>query len=320
MKKAHNCFYSCLGFLLISSVSFAQEKNTLNNEDSASLFLEEYSDTFQEAFFEALKQKGIENYDKTINLLLDCKRIKDDNNVVDFELAKAYKETKQYDLAEEYAINAVNSDPENYWYLNTLVTILSSKRSSIGTIKNQIPEGNIIFKQNLAEIYYDHNNFLATTAVLNTLEPSDFTRKLNSKLKVSIKQAEEKSTSFSFSTTNNTKSKSGNSTDENTTIEHYKTRILGLLRSKSYILLDNLSKDALENYPAQPYFYYARGVALNHKKKYREAIQVLEESLDYMLDDIKLSNKIYEELVDAYTAIHNTVKASIYKQKIKPGF
>lgn len=37
-------------------------------EESAEISLELYSDEFQEYFFEALKQKGIENYDKAINL------------------------------------------------------------------------------------------------------------------------------------------------------------------------------------------------------------------------------------------------------------
>ena len=46
----------------------AQQRD-MNIEDSSEVFLEEYSDTFQENFFEALKQKGIENYDKAINLL-----------------------------------------------------------------------------------------------------------------------------------------------------------------------------------------------------------------------------------------------------------
>ncbi len=319
MKKIVIYFYSCLGFLIISSASFAQENNTIDKEDNAALFLDEYSDTFQEKFFEALKQKSIENHDKTINLLLECKKIDKSNKVIDYELAKAYKETKQYDLAEIYAINAINSEPENYWYLYTLVSILSSKRSGISTIKDFLPENNLIYNQNLALIYYNTNNYLASINVLNTIEKSKFTDNLNTKLKIGLKQAEENTNSFSFSTATNNRNNSSES-HENATIETYKNRIIGLLRSKSYIQLDNLSKEALENYPAQPYFYYVRGVALNHKKKHREAIQVLEESLDYMLDDIKLSNKIYQELVDAYTAIYNTVKASIYKRKIKPGF
>ena len=45
---------------------FAQE---IVREDD----LGDVSDGFQTAFFEAIKQKGIENYDKAINLLVKCK-------------------------------------------------------------------------------------------------------------------------------------------------------------------------------------------------------------------------------------------------------
>jgi len=76
----------------------------------------------------------------------------------------------------------------------------------------------------------------------------------------------------------------------------------------------------LENYPSQPFFYYARGYALNKKKKHNEAIDVLEAALDYLLDDPSLANKIYQQLADAYTATNNTSKANMYLRKVKPGF
>jgi len=74
-------FYLLLGILFLGLVfvptsCYAQEKpSEINIEDSAEVFLEEYSDDFEEAFFEALKQKGIENYDRAINLFLECKRL-----------------------------------------------------------------------------------------------------------------------------------------------------------------------------------------------------------------------------------------------------
>lgn len=42
-------------FFWVLGNSFAQE------EESAELFLDEYTDEFQETFFEGLKQKGIQN-------------------------------------------------------------------------------------------------------------------------------------------------------------------------------------------------------------------------------------------------------------------
>jgi hypothetical protein len=39
-----------------------------------------------------------------------------------------------------------------------------------------------------------------------------------------------------------------------------------------------------------------------------------------MLDDVPLVNKIYQELVDAHTAMNNSSKANMYLRMIKPGF
>jgi hypothetical protein len=65
-------YIGCLitGMLLIHGTLFAQDE-----EESAAVSLEAYTDEFQEHFFEALKQKGIENYDKAINELLVCRQL-----------------------------------------------------------------------------------------------------------------------------------------------------------------------------------------------------------------------------------------------------
>ena len=74
--------YLMLLMLGIGPVVWAQE------EESAEISLEAYTDTFQEKFFEALKEKGIENFDRASALLQECKQMQPDNPVVDHELAK----------------------------------------------------------------------------------------------------------------------------------------------------------------------------------------------------------------------------------------
>ena len=60
-----------LGLHLITVQTSAQEEEPdINVEETAELFLEDYSDDFQEYFFEGLKQKAIENHDKAIHLFL----------------------------------------------------------------------------------------------------------------------------------------------------------------------------------------------------------------------------------------------------------
>ncbi|WP_158975083.1 lipopolysaccharide assembly protein LapB [Cellulophaga sp. L1A9] len=315
MKRKFLLAYSVMGIFMISSPSIAQ-KPIDSDKESADLYLEEYSDDFQEKFFEGLKQKGIENYDKAINLFLDCKNIDPEAKAIDHELAQVFLETKQLDLAQEHAINAVNSDPENYWFLQSLVRILQLRHDGINSVESQIPFENLSLKKNLALVYYQIQNYKGALTILNSLETSKFTENLYAKIRAGIKEQEENSETYSYSTTVS----SGTRNTESGSIEHYKNYISNLIRNKNYIILDTISKEALQNYPAQPYFYYTRGLALNHKKKYREAIAILEESLDYMLDDISLANKINKELSVAYNGIHNAAKANMYLRKIKPGF
>lgn len=304
-----------LGFLIISSYCYGQEKNTLE-EDSAEVFLDEYSDTFQEKFFEALKQKGIENYDKAIVSFLECKKINPENKTIDFELAKLYLETKQLDLAQEYAINSIKSDPENFWYLHNLISILNLKRSDVGEIENLVSVNNtIVFKQNLALIYYQMENYKKAIDVLNSLKTSAFTENLSAKINQNLEQLKQNNETITLSEHPIKKFK-----EETGTFTSFKTKIETLISTKNYLELDPVSKDALDNFPAQPFFYYARGFVLNKKGNYTDAVRVLEESLDYMLDDLPLKNKIYKELVDAYTALNNTIKANLYQKKINPGF
>jgi len=313
MKQIFYSYLLLLGFLSTSIPTYAQEEK-IEVEDSAEVFLEEYSDDFQEKFFEALKQKGIENYDRAINLLLECKLLDADNKVLDHELAKVYLADKKYLPAQDYGIGALISEPTNFWYLNTLVEILQKQGNSIDNVKSSIPYDTTKLKENLALIYFKQKNYKSAKAVLAGLRKSVFTEDLTSKINDSIesrKQKEIATQSISFSGTNNSRSDPS---------KGYIAQIKGLILANSFLQLERISEEALENYPSQPYFYYAYGLALNKKGKHREAIELLEAGLDYMTGDISLANDIYTTLADAYNAINNSVKANMYLRKIKPGF
>ncbi|MDV7395725.1 hypothetical protein RZS08_30325, partial [Arthrospira platensis SPKY1] len=57
-------------------------------------------DQFQEAFFESIKQKGIENYDKAIAQLYVCLSLNESKAVVHQELGRNYLKLKKYAEAE----------------------------------------------------------------------------------------------------------------------------------------------------------------------------------------------------------------------------
>ncbi|WP_158524866.1 tetratricopeptide repeat protein [Mesonia sp. K7] len=68
------------------------------------------------------------------------------------------------------------------------------------------------------------------------------------------------------------------------------------LEQKAYDLAYKRSNAALEIYPSQPYFYYYKGVAASQIGKKQEAINLLKEGLDYIIDDENLTLKINTEL------------------------
>jgi len=312
MKKTLFTFIFLFGFFLIPTAFYAQEEiPDIDIEESAEVFLDEYSDDFQEAFFEALKQKGIENYDKAINLLLECKQLQPDNIVIDYELAKAYLEDGQYISGQEYAITAVNAEPDNLWYLNTLVLLVQKQGNTIDGLASQLSFSNTELKENLALIYFKQKKYEKALKVLSPLDASTFSDELESKIKDSIEKEGSKTKKTEFTIVNS-------SAPDPT--QGYKTQIQGLIRINSNMQLLKVSEEALDNYPLQPYFYYAYGYALNKNGKNREAIEVLESGMDYLLNDISLANKIYTQLANAYTTMNNSVKANMYLSKVKPGF
>ncbi|MFS4492805.1 tetratricopeptide repeat protein [Maribacter sp. 2308TA10-17] len=304
-------FTALMGQVLL----IAQEKDSeINIEESAEVFLEEYSDDFEEAFFEALKQKGIENYDRAINLFLECKRLDDKNIVIDHELAKAYFLNKNYNLARDYGVAALISEPENSWYLNTLVEALEKQGSSIEDLDMGIFSDNLKLQQNLALIYYKKEKYEDALAVLKNLKKTTFLDDLTSKINDSIEKRNKISQKTTFSATVN------NTSESTSSLNGYKGRIQSLIRTNNHMILKQVAADAAENFPSQPYFYYAQGYAFNKTGKHRDAIEVLEASLDYLVGDISLANKIYSELGEAYNGINNSVKANMYLRKVKPGF
>ena len=278
-------------------------------EESAEVFLEEYTDEFQENFFEALKQKGIENYDKAINLFLECKRLDPESTVVDHELAKAYLADKNYIKAQEYAIVTVISEPESEWFLNTLVETIQRQGSTIDAIKASIPYDNAVLKENLALIYYKRQNYQEALNILNSIKKTTFSNTLALKIKDSLEQLKKPAP----------KAKNEIVATNQNPLENYKKQISTLIESQDYKALENRAAEALENFPSQPFFYYAHGLALNKTGRQEEALTLLETALDYLIDDNVLANKIYNELAACHSALGNTSKANMYLSKIKSG-
>ncbi|SHI51088.1 tetratricopeptide repeat protein [Pseudozobellia thermophila] len=314
MKKRGYIAFLSVWMLSVAMPSYGQEEApAVDVEKSAELFLENYSDAFQETFFEALKQKGIENYDKAINLLLQCKELDAGKVVVDHELAKVYLKEKQYPLAQDYALNALENEPENLWYADTFVETLRKQGKPFESVVGLLPAGSKV-KENLALAYFKKKDYETALGILNTAKASKFTAELSSKINDSIK----KKTKTSH--TNDVPARVSGENDDSGSYRQYKEKIDQFIRDEDLNMLDQVAQEALDNYPLQPFLYYARGYALNRRSSFEEAIEVLETGLDYLVDDGSLANRFYQELSDAYNSINNSVKANMYLRKIKPGF
>ena len=291
--------------------SYAQEDQDIDVEQSAEVFLEEYSDTFQENFFEGLKQKGIRNYDRAITYFLECKKLQPQNTVVSFELAKFHLYDKQLIVAQEYALEALNGEPENYWYAETLINIVEARKSVIEEVKEELPWNNTVLRGNIAEIYFLKGNYLNAKSVLKGVKTSKKYERLEMKITDSIAKQSKKINPI-------VQSPKPVSSQDLDSVEDYKIQIETLLGATTdNVKLFQTTEEAIENFPSQPYFYYANGAALNRAQKHKEAIDILETALDYLIDDVSLENAIYKELINAYTATNNTSKANMYLSKIK---
>ncbi|MCV2485675.1 tetratricopeptide repeat protein [Flavobacterium sp. SH_e] len=74
------------------------------------------TDEYQDSFYESLKQKGIENYDKAIVSLEKCIKLKPNDAVAYFELGKNYLLLKQYQNAQDAFEKATQLNPKNKWF------------------------------------------------------------------------------------------------------------------------------------------------------------------------------------------------------------
>lgn len=275
-------------------------------EESAALTHEDNTDAFQENFFEALKQEGIENYDKAINFLLACRELEPDNVVVSYELARNYLANGQPLLSFEAALPPVNADPANYWYLNILVAAAVRQGISIEHFRDRIPYDNKVLKENLARILYEEEQYRAALALLPELQNSAMANVLERKIQDSLEKKETVEVAPAPATARNP-------------MENLRVELDSLLNAGEFERLQARSAEAVELFPSFPYFHYLQGLALNKGGKFSEAAAVLEEGLNYLLDDLVLEENMYRALAAAYTGLGNSSRANMYLSKIKSG-
>ena len=135
MKKQFYILILLIGIVLIPQPSYAQVDFNKKPDDD----LGNVEDDFQEYFFEALKQKGIENYDRAVDALHKCLNLNSKLPVIYFELGKNYNKLKNFGAAEDNLKQAISMQPDNVWFLDELYDVYYQQddiKNALKTVNN----------------------------------------------------------------------------------------------------------------------------------------------------------------------------------------
>jgi tetratricopeptide (TPR) repeat protein len=160
-----NSHIALLVFFLLGfgSRSLAQQ----NPEDIA---LEE--NKTEEYFFEALTQRGIENYDKAIIALQKALEKEPKNAAFLFELGKNQLDVKNYIAAEMAFKNAIEIDAKQRWYWNGLYDIYYQTKAfdkAIGVVQKLV-EFDPNMREDLVSLYMTTDQKEKALALLKEME------------------------------------------------------------------------------------------------------------------------------------------------------
>ena len=129
-------------------------------------------DEFQEHFFEALKQKGIENYDRAVDALHKCLNLNSKLPIIYFELGKNYNKLKNFGAAEDNLKKAISMQPDNVWFLDELYDVYHQQddiKNALKTVK-QLVKYHPDYKEDLAALYVREEKYKQALDILDELD------------------------------------------------------------------------------------------------------------------------------------------------------
>lgn len=168
MKLKSQILLFILGIIFIPQTLFAQVDFNKTPDDD----LGNFEDKFQEYFYEALKQKGIENYDRSIKALLKCLELDDSKAVIYFELGKNYVQLKNFGAAEDALKKAINKQPDNEWFLDELYGVyyqLDDFDKALKTVK-QLVKFHPDYREDLVSLYIKNKKYKVALKALDELD------------------------------------------------------------------------------------------------------------------------------------------------------
>ena len=162
INKKHIVLFTFLLFSFGNHL-FAQE-----NPDSIALV----DDQLENNFYEAVKQRGIENYDKAIVSIQKCIEKEPKNAAFQYELGKNYLSLKNYVDAESAFKKAVELDNKQRWYWNGLYDVYYQTKDyqkSIPIVEKLI-EFDPNMKEDLVSLFMNTNQHGKALDLLKDME------------------------------------------------------------------------------------------------------------------------------------------------------
>lgn len=167
--------FSLLILLMLPILLWAQPPLKQQVEDD----LGNVEDSFQEYFFEALKQRGIENYERSIEALRECLKIDSTKAELYFEIGKNYKDLDKYPEAEAALTKAISINSKNEWFLDELYDVyfiqgnIDKAMATVEKLVSYHPD----YKQDLATLYLKKEDYEKALQLIDELDkelgPSD---------------------------------------------------------------------------------------------------------------------------------------------------
>lgn len=148
------------------------EVDTMENPLDTS---ETNEDKFQIHFFEALKQKAIENYERALTALDQAESIAptpESKAAVQFEKAKIYSQLREYETAEHLYKTVLESQGDRMDVLERLYDLYYNKpdfEKALPIVKRLIPYHDD-YKEDLVNIYFHTERYQEALTLLNELE------------------------------------------------------------------------------------------------------------------------------------------------------
>ena len=183
LNKKHIAF---IVFLLFSfgNYTFAQQ----NPEDIALV-----ENKTEDYFFEALAQRGIENYDKAIVAIQKCLEKEPKNPAFLYELGKNQLDAKDYVAAEITFKSAVEIDNKQRWYWNGLYDVYYETKNfdkAIGVVQKLI-EFDPNMREDLVSLYMNTDQKEKALYLLKEMEASSHLTKTMEFYKLKLESSKE---------------------------------------------------------------------------------------------------------------------------------